>query len=144
VPINFESATLAEALGEAGFSRDAPAFFAWLGVTMYLEAEAIMNTLRFIASLAPGSGVVFDYAVLPALQSATERRAMEYLAARVAEHGEPWKTYFDPAPLEGTLRSLGFHEVEDLGPEQLNARYLSGRQDGLRKSGVSRLVCARV
>jgi methyltransferase (TIGR00027 family) len=144
VPINFERSTLAEALGQVGFSHDEPAFFSWLGVTMYLEEEAIVSTLCFIASLAPGSGLVFDYAVLPSLQSPTERRAMEYLAARVAEHGEPWKTYFDPASLAAMLRSLGFSKVEDLGPEQLNERYLSGRKDGLRKSGVSRLVCARV
>ena len=144
VPINFECSTLAEALGQAGFSHDEPAFFSWLGVTMYIEEEAIMSTLRFIASLAPGSGVVFDYAVLPSLLSPTERRAMGFLAARVAEHGEPWKTYFDPASLAAKLRSLRFSELEDLGPEQLNDRYLSGRKDGLRKGGVSRLVCARV
>jgi methyltransferase (TIGR00027 family) len=144
VPINFECSTLAEALGQAGFAHGEPAFFSWLGVTMYLEEEAITSTLRFIAALAPGSGVVFDYAVLPSLLSPTERRAMEVIAARVAEHGEPWKTYFHPAALDAMLRSLGFSEVEDFGPEQVNARYLSGRKDGLRKSGVSRLICATV
>jgi methyltransferase (TIGR00027 family) len=144
VPINFERSTLAEALGPAGFCRDAPALFSWLGVTMYLEEEAITSTLRFIASLAPGSGVVFDYAVLPSLLSPRERRAMELLAARAAEHGEPWKTCFDPASLTEMLRSLGFREVEDLAPEQLNERYFSGRKDGLHKSGISRMICARV
>jgi methyltransferase (TIGR00027 family) len=144
VAINFERSTLAEALEQAGFCHDEPAFLSWLGVTMYLEEEAITTTLRFIASLAPGSGVVFDYAVLPSLLSPRERRAVELLAARAAEHGEPWKTYFDPASVTAMLRSLGFSDVEDLGPEQLNERYLSGRKDGLRKSGVSRMVCARV
>jgi methyltransferase (TIGR00027 family) len=144
VPINFESSTLAEALGDAGFSHAEPAFFSWLGVTMYLQEAAIMGTLRFIAALAPGSGVVFDYAVIPSLLSPTERRAMEFLAARVAQQGEPWKTYFATAVLAAMLRSLGFSEVEDFGPEQVNARYLSGRKDGLRKSGVSRLVRATI
>jgi methyltransferase (TIGR00027 family) len=144
VPIDFERSTLAEALGQAGFCRDEPAFFSWLGVTMYLEEEAIVSTLRFIGSLAPGSGVVFDYAVLPSLLSPRERRVMELLATRTSERGEPWKTYFAPASLAGMLGSLGFSDVEDLGPEQLNDRYLSGRTDGMRKSGVSRLVCARV
>jgi O-methyltransferase involved in polyketide biosynthesis len=68
---------------------------------------------------------------------------MEFLAARAAEHGEPWKTYFDPISLVGTMRALGFSEVEDFGPEQLNERYLSRRTDGLRKSGGARLMCAR-
>jgi methyltransferase (TIGR00027 family) len=144
VPLDFERSTLAEGLGQAAFCHSEPAFFSWLGVTMYLEEVAILNTLRLIASLAPGSGIVFDYAVLPTLLSPLERAGMELLAARAAEHGERWKTYFDPTSFAGTLGSMGFSELEDLGPEQLNERYLSGRTDGLRKSGVARLICARI
>ncbi|MGA7879114.1 MAG: SAM-dependent methyltransferase [Desulfoferrobacter sp.] len=144
VPIDFERSALTKALGNAGFRMDEPAFFSWLGVTMYLEEDAIMTTLRFIAALVPGSAVVFDYTVVPSLLSPRERRAMEVLAARATEGGEPWKTFFEPASLAGMLYSLGFSEVEDHGPKQLNERYLSGRTDGLRKSGVSRLVCVRV
>ncbi len=143
VPMDFESSTLAEALGKAGFCHDEPAFFAWLGVTMYIEEEAIRAVLGFIASLAPGSGVVFDYIVPPSLLSPREQQAMKALSTRAAQHGEPWKTFFAPASLAEILRSLGFHDVEDFGPEELNARYLSRRKDGLRKSGVSRLIRAR-
>ena len=144
VAVDFERSTLAEGLEQAAFCHSEPAFFSWLGVTMYLEEGAVMNTLRFIASLAPGSGVVFDYGVLPGLLSPVERARMEFLASRAAEHGEGWKAYFDPASLVETLRSLGFGQVEDFGPERLNQRYLSGRTDGLHKSGVSRLICARI
>jgi methyltransferase (TIGR00027 family) len=142
--VDFERSTLDEGLKQAAFCRSEPAFFSWLGVTMYLEEGAVMNTLRFIASLAPGGGVVFDYGVLPGLLSPVERSRMEFLAARAAEHGEGWKAYFDPSSLVAALRSLGFGQVEDFGPERLNERYLSGRTDGLRKSGVSRLICARI
>ncbi len=144
VPIDFEHCSLAEGLRQTAFCDKDPAFFSWLGVTMYLEEDAVLNTLRFIASRPPGSGVVFDYGVKPVLLSPTERAGMEFLAARAAEHGERWKTYFDPASLAGTLRSLGFSKVEDFGPEQLNDRYLSGRTDGLRKSGAARLISAGV
>jgi methyltransferase (TIGR00027 family) len=144
VPVDFERATLAEGLGHAAFCCREPAFFSWLGVTMYLQEGAVMNTLRFIASLAPGSGVVFDYGVHPALLSPMDRSRMEFLAARAAAHGEDWKAYFDPSSLLEALRSLGFDQVEDLGPERLNERYLSDRTDGLRKSGVSRMICARI
>ncbi|MGO9022574.1 MAG: SAM-dependent methyltransferase [Syntrophobacteraceae bacterium] len=144
VPIDFDRSTLHEALGKALFRQDEPAFFSWLGVTMYLEEESIMSTFRFIASLAPGSGVVFDYAVLPSLLSPREQKALEVLSGRASEGGEPWKTFFDPASLATMLHSLGFSEVEDHGLKQLNERYLSGRTDGLRKSGVARLVCAGV
>lgn len=144
VPVDFERSSLPEALGLAGFRANEPAFFSWLGVTMYLELEAILSTLRFIASLAPESGVVFDYTVSPSLLSPRERSAVEALASRAAQAGEPWKTYFDPASLAETLRSIGFRTVKDHGAAELNERYLSGRTDGLRKSGTSRVICARV
>ncbi len=88
--------------------------------------------------------MVFDYGVLPLLLSPVERSSIEFLAARAAEHGERWKTCIDPVSLAGALRSIGFKEVEDFGPEQLNERYLSPRTDGLRKRGAARLICARV
>ncbi len=143
VPIDFERSRLATELKQAAFDESAPAFFSWLGVTMYLEEAAIMNTLYFVASLSPGSGVVFDYGVLPALLSPGERSSIELLSTRAAEQGERWKTFFDPTSFAGQLHSLGFQEVEDLGPEQLHERYLSGRTDGLRKSGAARLICAK-
>ena len=142
VPVDFESSSLGDALEQSGLQRHKPAFFSWLGVTMYLARDAIEETLRTIASLPPGSGMVFDYAVLPPLLSSEERQAAEALSARTSRHGEPWKTAFDPEELTRRLHSLGFTDVRDFGPEQLNERYLSGREDSLHKSGVSRMVCA--
>ena len=144
VPTDFESSTLADALANAGFYRNEPAFFAWLGVTMYLEQSAFLSTIQFIGSLAAGSGVVFDYAISPELLSARERRGREIFASRGAEYGEPWKLFFAPSDLAQTLHSIGFNEVQDFGPDALQERYLAGRTDGLRKSGGSHLVYAKV
>jgi methyltransferase (TIGR00027 family) len=143
VETDFETLSLDLALEQAGFHRDKPAFFSWLGVTVYLDSAAIRKTLQYIASLAPGSAVVFDYGVVPNLLSPREFKTMETLSKTVAEQGEPWKTFFDPTTLTGLLQSLGFRDIEDFGPELLNDRYLSGRTDGLHKSGVFRLICAR-
>jgi methyltransferase (TIGR00027 family) len=143
-PVDFERSTLAEGLRAARFNDGEPAFFSWLGVTMYLGEASVIDTLRFVSSLRPKSGIVFDYGVLPALLSPVERSSMAVFAGRAAEHGERWKAYFDPSVLVGTLRAIGFNEVEDLGATELNECYLSRRTDGLRKSGVSRLICARV
>ena len=62
-----ERQTLAAGLEQGGFDSGSPAFFSWLGVTPYLTRESCMATLRFIAQLPPGSGVVFDFAVDPKL-----------------------------------------------------------------------------
>ena len=144
VPIDFKRSTLAAGLAEAGFRRDRPAFFSWLGVTMYLEQEEVYETLRFIASCAAGSGVVFDYGVDPELLGPTERIALQMMSAKTAERGEPWKSYFEPAQLAHVLGRIGFGAVESYSAPQLTERYLSGRKDGLRLGGVTRLMRAGV
>lgn len=142
-PVDFERETLAEALARAGFDAAAPAFFSWLGVTMYLEPAAVFEVLGFVASLPAGAELVFDYPTLPSLLDERGRKALEFLSKRTAERGEPWKSFFDPSELAHSLKELGFTTVEDLGPEALNERYFSGRSDGLSKSGVSRIMLAR-
>jgi len=57
------------------------------------------------------------------------------------EH-EPWRTFFEPAEMARELERLGFAEVEDLGPEDVFARYFRGRADGLRPAGAGHLVRA--
>lgn len=144
VAVDFERATLDEALRGAGFQPGQPAFFSWLGVTLYLTPEDVVATLRFIAGCARGSAVVFDYGVAPELLAPMERLALELVSAKAASRGEPWKCYFDPRALDEILRGLGFGTVANFDRAQLSARYLAGRADGLRMGGVTRLVHATV
>jgi methyltransferase (TIGR00027 family) len=142
--VDFETQSIDVRLQEAGFSRTAPAFFSWLGVTPYLSRPAFDATIRFIATLPAGSGVVFDFAVERSLLSPAQQLALDALAARVARAGEPFQLFFDPAALVTDLARLGFSEIEDLGSGQINARYFSGRSDGLSVSGGGHLLSARV
>ena len=74
-----------------------------------------------------------------------QRFAFNALAERVAAAGEPFQTFFEPAALISELRRLGFGFFEDLGGKEINARYFSGRSDGLRVAGgVGRLMMAGV
>ncbi|WP_175994743.1 SAM-dependent methyltransferase [Burkholderia vietnamiensis] len=145
VPVDFESVGLAEGLARAGFDADAPAVFSWLGVTMYLDEEAVIDTLRFIAGCAKGSAVLFEYVTPLSGLPTIMRIAMEQFTARLAERGEPWKTFFEPAVIAEKLSALGFSQVNAWTPEELNQRYLANRDDGLL-IGVTptRLVLATV
>ena len=142
VPADFETFTLHSRLEDAGFQTDSPAFFSWLGVTMYIEEESIDVTLQFIASCARQSIVLFDYCVDPSLLSPRELIGHEIISKKVAEQGEPWKTFYSPEVMVQMLHSLGFSKVQDFGTEELNRLYLAGRTDGLKKSGVTRLIRA--
>jgi methyltransferase (TIGR00027 family) len=141
-PLDFEREPLAVGLARAGFDAARPACFAWLGVTPYLTREAILATLAFVAGLGRGGEIAFDYAEPVAGGRGAQRLAHEALAGRVAAVGEPFRCELEPAALAADLRRLGFSTVEDLGPEDLNARYLRGRGDGLRLRGRGRLVRA--
>ena len=142
-PVDFETQTLAEGLLGAGYDPGKRTFFSWLGVTEYLTTEAVVATLRFIASAPVGSGVVFDYMLSPSLLTSAQRPRFDALAQRVASAGEPWQAFFDPALLTRDLRAMGFGYVEDNGPEEINMRYFKDRKDGLRVGSLSHLMKAQ-
>jgi len=143
-PVDFESQTLADGLRAAGFQEDWPAYFSWLGVTMYLTREAFEGTAAFMGTLPAGSGVAFDYAVERSELGVFERLALDHLGRKVAAMGEPFQLFFRPAELAATMRRLGFGDLEDVGRDELNARYLKDRADGLRlRGGIGRLMRAR-
>jgi len=140
-PVDFERQTLAEGLQNAGFDASQPAYFSWLGVTMFLTREAFESTTAFIGSLPPGGGVTFDYAVERSELGFFEKIALDRLSAKVASVGEPFQLFFKREELAATMHRLGFGQFEDVGTDELNALYLRDREDGLRlRGGIGRLL----
>jgi methyltransferase (TIGR00027 family) len=145
VPVNFERQELGGELRSAGFRGEEPAFFSWLGVAIYLTHEAFSSTLRFVRSLPATSGVVFDYAVARSALSFQEQMALDVLTMRVSGAGEPFRLFFEPRVLRRELEEMGFEGTEDLGREEINARYFAGRADGLEvTNSIGRLLSAWV
>jgi methyltransferase (TIGR00027 family) len=145
VPIDFEQQTLETGLAPSGLDTNSPTFFSWLGVTPYLTREACMTTLSFIAKMPARSGVVFDFAVDPALLNPGQRQALAALSKRVARYGEPFQLFFDPTKLQNELKNMGFHRTELLQGKELNARYFKDRTDGLLVRGsIGHLMAAWV
>jgi methyltransferase (TIGR00027 family) len=144
-PVDFERDTLAHGLEAAGFRRDEPAFFSWLGVVPYLTRDAALATLRFIGGLSERSGVVFDYAIPRQSMGEAERLAFDALAERVARAGEPFRLFFEPEHLAAELSGLGFTKIVDMDGAAMRARWLGDNADGPRPHGRSgRLLCAWV
>ena len=52
IPVDFSRENPAAALASSSYDPDAPSFFSWLGVTYYLDREAVSDTLRGIADVA--------------------------------------------------------------------------------------------
>ncbi|MBI3676404.1 MAG: class I SAM-dependent methyltransferase [Proteobacteria bacterium] len=144
-PVDFERETLADGLARAGFETTKPALFAWLGVVPYLTDDAVKNTLRFIAQTMPqGSAVIFDYSEPADWHNAEERAAFQAMAERVAQAGEPFRSFYRPEELSHALTAMGFSQTRDLDATELNARYFSSRDDGMRLGGRGHLMHAVV
>jgi len=142
VTVDFERRPFMDALIESGFDAGAPACFAWLGVSMYLNRDTVIQTVGSIAALPRPSTVVFDYAVAKSELGMMEKLVLSAFEQRVAAIGEPWTCYFEPADLADVLGSVGFNRVDDLGPDAINQRYFSSRADGLRVGTLARIMIA--
>lgn len=143
-PVDFEKETLESGLERSGYKSNEPAFFSWLGVVPYLAEQTVLSTLRWIGSCCPQNGVAFDYAVPRSSLDFFNRMAFDALAGRVAAAGEPFVSFFEPSALSQQLQQSGFRSIEDLGGDEINARYFSGRSDELQVRGkLGRLMCAR-
>jgi methyltransferase (TIGR00027 family) len=147
---HFVSADLAKddlsaVLRRSSFRFDQPAFFSWLGVTIYLTQEANTASIRAIASCsASGSELVFTYldekALDPALQSESFRR----MQRNAASLGEPFLSSFNPALMQAYMAENGFTLSEDLGGLELALLYDTGAENPLVSSPLSRIALAQV
>jgi methyltransferase (TIGR00027 family) len=133
VPVDFSSESLAAALHRSAYDPGKAAFCSWLGVTYYLTREAVLDTWRALASLAPaGSAIIFDYLEADAFVPGRAAHRVLKMQEIVRNVGEPMKAGFDPAALAADLAQAGLRLEENLSPADIQARYFSGRTDGYR------------
>ncbi len=144
VPVDFERQSLAQGLAQSDFDFSSPAFFSWLGVTMYLERDAVFNTLKTILSMPLSSQVAFDFELDEAALQGQVKRSIAKASASAARRGEPWKSRFKASDLQKTLLDMGFREVTYFNASQAEERYFSGRKDGLSLNGAGHMILARV
>jgi O-methyltransferase involved in polyketide biosynthesis len=136
---------LAEALSKSSFSANVPAFFSWLGTVVYLEKNAVLQTLGDVASCAAkGSEIVFTYCDPDPLEGKPCSKTFKRLLRATQRRGEPMITGFHDEELLGELGRLGFEVVERLSSDEIQTRYFWGRTDGLTMLDHIRFVCARV
>jgi methyltransferase (TIGR00027 family) len=136
--------TLASALARSSFRDSEPAFFSWLGVTVYLTREANMATLRAIATCsAPGSELVFSYVDQVEFAEGGRRAPDHPNALAVARLGEPYMSGFNPAELRDDLKQAGLDLVEDLNGHQMAERYGRTGTKALRPSANMHIALAR-
>jgi methyltransferase (TIGR00027 family) len=133
VPVDFEtSGAWWRGLVAAGFDQGKPAVVASLGVSMYLTKEAILATLRQVASIAPGSTFVMTFLLPLDMADPEDRPGLEMGEKGARTSGTPFISFFKPGEMLALAREAGFKNVRHVSAADLARRYFSGRTDGLR------------
>jgi methyltransferase (TIGR00027 family) len=135
VPLDLQRRTLSEALRSSGYRPNLPAFFSLLGVTQYISEASLFEILREVVSAAPGTRIVFEYALGESFLTEQNRRAIAVSKGNSAAVGEPWLSQYDPVDLAKRVRQIGFTEVVDFGPAEAEAAYFRERTDQLAGTG---------
>jgi methyltransferase (TIGR00027 family) len=124
LPVNFGAENLGRKLFEHGYDVDLKSFFIWEGMTYYLSAAAVDETLSFISRNAPdGSVVVYDYfppSIVDGTTPLTEARA---LRTALKSMGEEVLFGLDPVTTEEFLNRRGFDLVQNLTAEEYKKRH---------------------
>ena len=145
VPVDFEAgASWTDALADAGFDATAPSLVASTGVSVYLSREAVVDTLRRVAALAPGTTLAMSFMIPLDDVDADEQGALRGAQRGAKAGGTPWISFFEPDDLVALARDAGFSVVRHVSPADLAARYFADRADGLTPSSAEHLVVATV
>lgn len=138
VPVDFEAGDAWwERLAAAGFDAAKPAVVASAGVSMYLTRDAITETLRRVAALAPGSTFAMTFMLPIEMLGPDIRAGVERAAAGAKASGTPFLSFFTPSQMLALAREAGFKQARHVSAATLAERYFANRADGLRPPGNS-------
>ncbi len=100
---------------------------------MYLTRDAIMATLRQVATLAPGGSTLAMSFMLPIELLDPEIRAgVERALAGARVSCMPFISFCTPTEMLALARHAGLKEVQHVSAAMLAQRYFADRTDGLR------------
>jgi methyltransferase (TIGR00027 family) len=99
--IDFERQSFGEGLAESVVDLSRPVFLSMLGVAQYLTMDAMLRTLRDVATTtAPGSEIVLQYVVPPAMLASEDGALVEAMAERTRLAGEPFISFYEPEEMQ--------------------------------------------
>jgi methyltransferase (TIGR00027 family) len=117
-PVDFEVESVAAGLERAGVNS-AALFVGWLGVAVYLTREAIGATLRAL----PRCSIAVSYNSPEGAWVGEAEAVSRLFDALATAAGEPIVSLFTPDEFAALLDDHGFDVIEDIGAEEVEARY---------------------
>jgi methyltransferase (TIGR00027 family) len=145
ISIHFNREKLHKKLFENGYDKTLKTLFIWEGVTYYITAEAVDETLAFLANNSgTGSSIIFDYLPPSVVNRASELKGAKGVRKQVERSGEPLTFGIEEETIEEFLFKRGFCQVENVRSESFKGRYFKEIDQGRKMSGMFGVVHATV
>ena len=127
VPIDFDKENMAEKILANGFDKESKTLFIWEGVTMYITAEAVDETLDFVAkNSGKGSSIIFNYTFQSVVDGTCEIANAEKIRQAYAQRGEPLVFGIPEGTIDDFLFERGFRNVNNVTGEFFKSAYFGG------------------
>ncbi len=131
-PIDFNNQSLGSVLTSAGFQKGKRTLFIWEGVSMYLEAQSVRDTLTFIQqSSTSNSLLAFDFVVSFSDKDVDKyhgaKKMLRYMNDKYKD--EPFTFSMDGENIADFLGECFHKTVRHLNQDQIETTYLK-KADG--------------
>jgi methyltransferase (TIGR00027 family) len=143
IPIDFNTETLQQKMAQGGYDKDKKSLFIWEGVTPYLTAEAVDETLHYVATNSrPGSFLVFTYILKSVVDGTCELK--EAARIRKAFDIEGLMFGIEEGTIESFMSERGYHKINEISGDYYESEYFTGKNQNRKGCNLCRVVTAKV
>ncbi len=145
VPVRFNSQRLSDRLYKSGYVMGLKTLFILEGVSYYITAGAMDDTLSFVAdNSSRGSSIIFDYFPPSVVNGSSELKEAGELRKFLAKVDEEFQFGIEPDEIEEYLTQRGFHHVKNVDADYCKRLYFRGLNAGRNVSAMFWFVHATV
>jgi methyltransferase (TIGR00027 family) len=144
VPTNFHQGELAIRMSDEGYDAETPALLLWEGTSNYLDEPAVDATLRWCATAAAGTKLIFTYINRDVLTDPTRYHGAARMQSTLARSNERMTFGLDPTELSVYLADRGLVLRSDVGAAQYREQYYGSQAMRMRGHEFYRVACADV
>lgn len=145
IGMNFDRENLDEILSAGGFQKGKRTLFIWEGVTQYITAEAVKNTLEFVSAVSGvGSAIVFTYVRQGIIDGSDRPEWARSFLSFAQKVGSPLIFGLDQDELKGYLSNRGLKLIDDVGAADYQDLYLKPLNRELNVFDAERIAFAEV
>jgi methyltransferase (TIGR00027 family) len=145
VGMDFDRQNLDDVLSAAGFRKGRRTLFIWEGVTQYITAEAVNDTLEFVSGVSGAvSAIVFTYVRRGVIDGTDCPEWFGPFLDFANKVGSPMIFGLDQAGLEQYLSDRGLKLIDDVGAAEYQELYLKPLGRELNVFDGERVAFARV